>query len=301
MRPEGSRTLAAGRIAAALGLALLPLAGCRFTTRKLPKPLAPDIVQTATPQQLVDQMNDRWNALKSLRADIQIQFTQTKTQEGLAKDYTTFPAIVLMRKPENLRVVGLLPVVRTRFFDMVSNGQDFTLFLPTRDTAYEGPNAVTHKSANTVENLRPGFFLDSLVVRGMPLEDEYMVTADTDTVEDPKRKHLLMIPEYILSIMRRKPNSQELQPIRVVHFHRDSLLPSQQELYDDQGNLQTEVIYGRYAEYGDSMFPSTVTIKQPLQGFQAVLTVQRVIENVELPNNQFELQIPQATKVQHLQ
>jgi len=282
-------------------LAVLPLAGCRFTTRRLPKPIMPATVQTATPQQLVDQMNDRWDALKSLEVWAQIQFTQTKTQEGVAKDYTTIPAIILIRKPEDLRVLGQWPVVHTRMFDMVSNGQDFTLYEPTRDLAYEGSNTVTHKSANDVENLRPGFFLDSLVVRGMPPQDEYMVTADTDTIEDPKRKHLLEIPEYILSIMRRKPNSQELQPIRVVHFHRDDMLPYEQDLYDEQGNLQTEVTYGRYAEYGDNMFPSTVTIKQPLLGFQAVLTMQKVVENVELKNNQFELQIPPDTKIQHLQ
>ncbi|HWE84055.1 MAG TPA: hypothetical protein VG267_03875 [Terracidiphilus sp.] len=288
-------------VAAVLLLGMLPLAGCRFTTRKLPMPIQPATVQTVPPGQLVDRMNQRWEALKSLRADVQIQFTQMKTQEGVAKDYTSFPAIILLRKPGDLRVVGFVPVVRTRMFDMVSNGADFTLYLPTRDLAYEGPNSLTHKSPNTIENVRPGFFVDSLVVRGMAEQDEYMVTADTDTVEDPKRKHLLLIPEYILSIMQRKANSQELEPIRVVHFHRDDLMPYQQDLYDDQGNLETEVTYGRYVEYGINLFPSTVTIKRPLEGFQAVLTVQRVSENVDLKNDQFQLQIPEDTKVEHLQ
>lgn len=290
------------RIAAAvLLLGTLPLAGCRFTTRKLPMPIQPATIQTVPPGQLVDRMNQRWEGLKSLRADVQIQFTQMKTQEGVAKDYTTFPAIILLRKPGDLRVFGQVPVVRTRMFDMVSNGANFTLYLPTRDLAYEGPTSLTHKSPNTIENMRPGFFLDSLIVRGMAEQDEYMVTADTDTVEDPKRKHLLLIPEYILSIMQRKANSHELEPIRVVHFHRDDLMPYQQDLYDDQGNLETEVTYGRYVEYGINLFPSTVTIKRPLEGFQAVLTVQRVTENLDLKDDQFQLQIPEDTKVQHLQ
>jgi len=264
-------------------------------------PIVPQVVQTVAPQELVDQLNSRWDAMKTLRADVQIQFTQIKTQEGEAKDYTSFPAIILLRKPRDLRVVGFIPVVRTRMFDMVSNGQDFTLYLPTKDMAYEGPNALTHKSANAMENMRPGFFLDSLVVRGMPPEDEYMVRADTETVEDPKRKHLLMFPEYILSIMRRKPDSRELQPIRVITFHRDDMLPYEQDLYDDEGNLQTEVTYGLYAKYGDNMFPSTVTIKRPLEGFQAVLTVQRVVEGGQLKDDQFQLQIPTETKIQRLQ
>lgn len=293
---------AGSRLAAsALGLAVLPLSGCLFTTRKLPKPIQPPTVQTVSAQQLVEKMDQRWDALKTLRANVQIQFTQMKTQEGVAKDFTSFPAIILMRHPEDLRVVGFVPVVHTQMFDMVSSGGTFTLFIPSRSLAYEGPTAVTHKSPNTIENVRPEFFLDSLVVRGMDPGDDYMVVPDSETVEDVKKKRLFEVPEYVLNIMRQKPGSRELQPIRVVTFRREDMLPYQQDLYDDQGNLETEVTYGRYVPYGVTLFPSTVTIKRPLEGFQAVLTVQKVTENVELKDDQFQFQIPPDTKVQKLQ
>lgn len=285
---------------ALLALPMTLLSGCLFTTRKLPMPKAPSVTQTATAQELAIQLNDRWAKLNSLRADVQIQFTQIKTQQGVAKDYTSFPGIVLLRKPEMLRVVGFVPVLHTRMFDMVSDGKNFTLFIPSKDLAYKGANALTHKSPNTIENIRPGFFLDSLVVRGLDPDDEYMVTADTDTVEDVKRKRLLAIPEYIFSVMQRKPGTQELRPMRVIHFHRDDLLPYQQELYDAQGTLETQVIYGRYVDFGPNKFPSTVTIRRPQEGFQAVLTVSRVSENVDLKDDQFQIQLPQETKIQNL-
>ena len=251
----------AARVAA---LALpLALSGCLFTTRKLPVPKAPTVTKTATAQQLAAGLNDRWQTMESLRADVQIQFTQIKSQQGEAKDYTSFPGIVLLRKPKMLRVMGFVPVVHTRMFDMVSTGQDFTLYVPSKSLAYKGPNELTHKSPNTVENIRPGFFLDSLFVRGLEPQDEYMVTADTNTVEDVKKKHLLIVPEYIFSVMRRKAGTQELRPMRVIHFHREDLLPYQQDLYDEQGNLETQVTYGRYADFGPNKFPSTVTIKRP--------------------------------------
>ena len=44
--------------------------------------------------------------MKTLSAKVQAQLTQMKTEEGVAKDYTSFPAIILMRQPEDLRVVG---------------------------------------------------------------------------------------------------------------------------------------------------------------------------------------------------
>ena len=182
MKPSLARTARSAALTLPLTMAL---SGCLFTTRKLPVPKAPTVTQTATAQELAAGLNQRWEKMDTLRADVQIQFTQIHTQAGVAKDYTSFPGIVLLRKPKMLRVLGQVPVVHTRMFDMVSTGQDFTLYVPSKSLAYKGPNQLTHKSPNSVENIRPGFFLDSLVVRGLETDDEYMVTADTDTVEDP--------------------------------------------------------------------------------------------------------------------
>lgn len=286
---------------AALTLPSFLLSGCLFTTRHLPKPKAPTVTQSATAEDLVQRLNRRWDALSSLEARVMIQASVTKSQQGVTRDYTSFPGIILMRKPEMLRVVGFVPVVHTRMFDMVSDGQTFQLYVPSKSLEYKGLNAVTRKSTNTIENMRPGFFLDALIVRGIAPDDEYMVTADTDTVEDVKKKHLLLVPEYILSVMRRKPGSQELRPMRVIHFHRDDLLPYQQELYDEQGNLETEVKYGRYVEFGKDEFPATVTIRRPLEEYQVVLTVEKVNENMELKDDQFKIQVPADTQIKSLQ
>ena len=287
---------------AVLMLALIPLSGCLFTTRKLPVPKAPTITQTVTPAELVKQLNQRWESLTSLYAKVEVQATTTKAKEGVEKDFPTFPAIILMRKPDMLRVYGRYPVIGSPMFNMVSDGKTFTLFVnPPKNVAFQGPVTLTHRSPNLIENMRPGFFLDALVVRGLAPDDEYMVTADTTTIEDVKKKHLLVFPEYILTVMRRKPGSQELKPIRVIRFHRDDLLPYSQDLYDEQGNLETQVTYGTYADFGGSQYPSSVTVKRPLEEFQFVMTVDTVKENLELKDDQFKIEIPPDVKIQILQ
>jgi outer membrane lipoprotein-sorting protein len=285
----------------ALALALLPMTGCLFTTRHLPVPKAPTITQTIAPDDLVKQLNDRWDVLHTLYAKVEIQASTMKAKEGTEKDYTSFPGIIMIRKPEMLRVYGRIPVIGSPMFNLASDGKNFTLYVNPKNIAYEGPVELTHKSKNLVENMRPGFFLDALMVRGLAPDDEYMVTTDTKTVEDAKKKHLLLMPEYILTVMRRKPNSQELQPIRVIHFHRDDLLPYEQEIYDNQGNPETLVTYGSYTDFGGNSYPSTVTIKRPQEEFQIVLTVEKVQENLELKDDQFQIEIPSGVKIQTLQ
>jgi outer membrane lipoprotein-sorting protein len=44
-----------------------------------------------------------------------------------------------------------------------------------------------------------------------------------------------------------------------------------------------------------------VVIKRPLEGIQLVLTVERVQENMNLPADQFQVQIPEGAQVQNLQ
>ncbi len=291
----------ARRALSACGLTLpVMLAGCSLlpTTRHLPVPKAPAIVKDATAKELVEEINKRWEALNTLTATVEIQATELKTDTGLEKDFPSCRGYIVLRKPDMLRVAGTY--FGARVFDMASDGQHFTLVIPHQNLAIEGSNSVKQKSENQMLNLRPDFFLDSILVRDLNPEDEFIRTADTVTVEDAAKKHLYSVPEYVLSVVRHKPNSQELTLTRTITFHRDDLLPYGQEIYDSNGNLETEVTYGDYASFSAGQYPSKVTIKRPLEGIQLVLTVDRVQENVDLPADEFEVQIPAGTKIQNL-
>lgn len=300
MRLAPPARLARRALTAGLALPLL-LSGCLVTRRKLPVPKAPTVVQDATPDQLVKQINDRCNALESLNATVEMRATVIHSQKGESSEYPSIRGIILLKKPNMLRVYGRVPVVGTRLLDMTSNGKDFTLWIPSKNEAIEGPAVESQtKSANQFENLRPGFFFDSMVVRCLEPGDEYYVTSDVDTVEDASKKHLLLQPEYLLNVVHRNPNSQELSPVRVIHFHREDLLPYQQDLYDQQGTLRTQVFYGRYADYGANKYPSTITIKRPVEELQLTLTLEKVSENVSLPDEDFRFTMPPDTKVRQL-
>ncbi len=281
----------------------LLLSGCFVisTHRNLPVPKVPAVVQTATPEELVGRMNERWSHLETLTATVEIQLSVFQNATGLATDYTSIHGIILIRKPKMLRVYGRLPVIGTRALDMVSDGKDFTLWIPSRNKVIKGSNSLNKKSASTMENIRPGFFFDAMAVRGLEPDDDYSVAADSETIEDVSKKHLLYTPEYDLNIMRRKPGTHELVPVRVVTFHREDLLPYEQDLYDAEGNLETHVSYANYQKAGDDMYPATITIKRPNDGFQIVLTVLSVKENQPLEDAQFHFDVPDGTEIQNLQ
>jgi len=284
---------------AGFAIALL-LSGCSYfipTKRHLPVPKAPALVQTATPEELVKLINQRWNQVNTLTATVEIYATQFQTAEGTAKDYPSCRGFILMRKPKMLRVVGTY--FGARIFDMASDGSQFTLWMPTKNLAVEGSNSVSEATANEWENLRPNFFLDALAVRGLDYDNEYMVASDTETVEDAANKHLYLEPEYVLSVMRRK-NDHENLPVRTVTFHRDDMLPYDQYVYDSNGVLETQIFYSNYTTFSAGKYPAKVVIKRPREGIQLTLAVERVEENVDLPPTQFDVKIPADATIKKL-
>jgi hypothetical protein len=201
------------------------------------------------------------------------------------KDEPTIRGIIVMRKPKMLRVVGT--DFGVKIFDMASDGSRFTLLIPHDNLAFEGANTVKEKSPNPLLNLRPDFFLDAMAVRGLDPGNEYMVAGDSETIEDPARKHLYLEQEYTLSLMQPKTGPEKL-PLRVITFHRDDMLPYDQDVYDSEGNLETQITYSNYAQFGAVKYPSRITIKRPQEGIQLVLTVD-------------DVKIPAGTTIKRLQ
>jgi outer membrane lipoprotein-sorting protein len=282
----------------ALALCLPVLTGCLSHTRKLQQPKMPTAVQTADVKQLVDNINKEYDAVQSLTATVDFQASVISASKGKITEYTSFRGYILLRKPEMIRVLGLVPVLHTPAFDMASDGKTFKLLIPPKNKAIVGSNTVTQKSPNPLENMRPNIFVDSLLIRKIQSDELLSLTTDTKTVTDPKQKQLLLQPDYELNVFKQNSNSHILIPVRVIHISRIDLLPYEEDIYDSDGNIQTQAVYGPYQSFGGFRFPGTITIKRPLDAYQIVVTFEKVTTNQPLADNQFELKIPEKTQIQ---
>src|ERR1700760_3225388 len=155
------------------------LSGCYKSTRLVQKTQAPDTVQVATATELDKQITDRDAAIKTLNATVQVTFSTGGSKEGKVTTYTSFKGFITVAKPHDLRVIMQLPVVGSTAGIMVSDGSTFRLVIPPFSKAYEGTNQVTKPSPNTLENLRPSVFLDSMLVQGLGKDDLIELTGSS--------------------------------------------------------------------------------------------------------------------------
>src|SRR3984957_1049641 len=140
----------------ALVLAVFPTLGCVLRTRPVEETYSKAPLKESTQQGLIDAINQQAEKIQSLQATVDIDTSVGGAKKGHVSDYKEIRGYVLARKPAMLHMIGLLPIVRTTAFDMVSNGQEFKVSIPPKNRFVVGRNDLQMENPDQpMENIRP--------------------------------------------------------------------------------------------------------------------------------------------------
>lgn len=278
---------------------MVPLTGCLWRSRKVEaRTVSTAELMEATREQLVTRINEEAGKVQTLNATVDIATSVGGEKRGKVTEYQEIRGYVLVRKPAMLRMIGLFPVVRNKAFDMVSDGREFRLSIPTKNRFVVGRNDVIHPSKQPLENLRPQHIFDALLLRPIETATEIAVLeAGTEIVRDPKGKEFWQ-PNYILTVIRREERGWFLS--RKIYFSRTDLNPQRQVVYDQHGNVATDALYEKFADFDGVMFPSRIYIARPQEEYAIALTMVKLRVNEALRDDQFALEQPAGAQVVRL-
>jgi len=273
------------------------LTGCLTHIRTVPKTRPAEVVMSATLDQLLTHVNARFDAIQSLNATVEIVASEGGARQGQIKELPSFSGYIFLRKPEDLRVLLRVPFLGSVGLDMVSDGKTWKLWVPRRNIAMTGTGEIADSSQHGIESLRPKVIFDSLLVRGLDPNQVVDLTQDSRIIPDPKdKKQLIEEPDYELTILE-PPQSNIAHTLRVIHIGRSSLLPYQQDIYDQNGHVVTQAFYSNYQTFGDVPFPMKIEIKRPQDQFGLAITITKLTVNQKLDDDQFELKFPEGVPV----
>ena len=280
-------------------LAVLPLTGCLFRSRKVQPPLTTVQLKTASLQELVDYINTQAGKVQTVQATVNIDTSVGGEKKGRVTDYQQIRGYVMARKPSMLRLVGLMPIVRNRAFDMVSDGQNFKLWIPPKNRFVVGRNDLeTHNAQQPLENLRPQPIYDSLLLGPINPENEIAVVRNETAYITDSKGHKLPQVNYVLDVIRKGKQGWFLA--REIVFDRTDLLPHRQLLYDENGNVTTTALYEDYRADNQINFPWQIEIAWPLEEYDITLTLVKLDLNQPLPDDKFAMEQPPGVEVVHL-
>jgi outer membrane lipoprotein-sorting protein len=285
--------------AVALVLAVLPTTGCLFRTRPVEETYSKAPLQETTQSGLINSINQQAEKIQSLKATVDIDTSVGGAKKGHQTDYKEIRGYVLARKPAMLHMIGLLPIVRTTAFDMVSNGEEFKLWIPPRNRFVMGRNDVqTNNADQPMESIRPQDIYDALLIRPIDPEHEIAVLENSEEILHDSKGHRVLQEDYELVVIRKGEQGWALS--RKIVFSRIDLQPHRQYIYDQQGKLVTDARYANYKDNDGVSFPSRIEISRPQEEYDITLNLLKLEMNKPLNDDQFGLQQPPGAEVVHL-
>ena len=208
--------------------------------------------------------------------------TTGSVYSGVIKEYHDVRGFILLKKPSLIRIIGQAPVVRTEIFDMVSNSQEFRVYIPPKNKFIVGKTSYQAPAKNALENLRPQHILSALL---MPQVNQPEEKCFAEEAETPAHRF------YVLTIVE-PAAAGELELKRKVWFDRSDLSISQLDLYGPGGALQQDVHYTNYRSFQQVEYPTEITVNRPADGYTLTLTIEHATFNKPIPPEKFELKKP---------
>jgi outer membrane lipoprotein-sorting protein len=284
-------------------LALMPMlaAGCMSikTTHDVKKEEI-HVQMEASEDQLVARYNEQARAVQTLLATVDLVPSTGSTYSGVIEEYHDVPGFILAKRPATVRVIGQAPVVAKNIFDMVSDGETFRIFIPSKNTFLVGSTSLSRTSKKPIENLRPQHVVDALFWPELPAA-AHVLFEQFDA--DPNRY-------YILTLLRDVAGGK-IEIARKIWFDRVNLRVSRVQLYGAAGRLDADVAYSDLQPIGSPTaggatsatspsYPRDIHIWRPQDDYKLEIRILKLTVNEEITADRFDLTQPPGTELVRL-
>ena len=258
----------------------------RRETRIQPSQLAPPALE-ALLADLVAGLNSKSQSIRTLTATVDLEPTAGSIYSGVIKEYHDVRGFILVERPALIRVLGQAPVLRTDIFDMVSNGEEFRLYIPPKDKFIVGKTAFRRPAKNSLENLRPQHILEALLVPQFDASHEKWFLEEAE--EGGRRFYVVSVVESV--------ESEELRLKRKAWFDRANLELARMQFYESNGVYVEDVHYSDWKDFQGTSYPSHIEVARPIEDYRLAITILKATFNQPIAAEKFILTQPPGTQL----
>jgi outer membrane lipoprotein-sorting protein len=239
--------------------------------------------------ELVTKINTWSASIHTLTATVDLAPTAGSVYSGAITEYRDVKGFILLEKPSTLRMLGQAPVVRTNIFDMVSNGEEFRLYIPSKKKFIVGKTTFRRPAKNALENLRPQHILQALIVPPIDAEHETPFRVEGQSRTQRRRYYEVYIAE--------SPRDRHVTLHRIVWFDRADLELVRMQFYEPDGTYTEDVRYSAYQDFQGVHFPTHIEVSRPAEDYEVTLTIENAKFNEPIPPEKFDLKMPEGAEL----
>jgi outer membrane lipoprotein-sorting protein len=287
---------AAWMVSAALVAAIA--AGCAVSKKTAVKPgEAPAPLQNATKEQLVEKYDNVARAIQSLNAAVTMKLTAGTAYTGVIEQYHEVKGFILAQRPANIRAIGQAPVVGKNIFDMVSDGETFHIFIPSKNKFLVGAASFDRPSAKPIESLRPQHLLDALFWQPVP---EGALVLFEEANEPASHSYVLTIVRPAggagaATITTAAAGDWEIA--LKIWFDRADLNIARIEAFGPGGRVNSDVRYRDWQTSGAAEYPRQIALTRPGNDYQLGIGINKLTLNETIAAERFVLEQPAGTEL----
>jgi outer membrane lipoprotein-sorting protein len=269
-------------------------AGCitikRRTTVK-PEQVRPQL--ESSEENLLANYNNQVRAVQSLQATVDLIPSTGTTYSGVIEEYHDVPGFILAQRPTTVRVIGQAPVVAKNIFDMVSDGKEFRIYIPSKNSFLVGPTALIRPSKKPLENLRPQHIVEAL------FWPEFSPSANVLFEQFD-----FSVSRYYILTLLRQAEGGKFTIARKIWYSRINLRVSRVQLFGAGGKLDSDIEYSDWqpvpATEGapaaeQASFARDIHIWRPQDDYKLEIKILKLSLNEPISPDKFELAQPEGT------
>ena len=246
------------------------------------------VALAATADQLLDRYNQQARAVRSINASIELRPVAGSAYSGVIQEYHEVNGFLLAQKPLHIRLIGQAPVVAKNIFDMVSDGETFSIYIPSKNKFITGPASFERPSAKPIENLRPQHLLEAIFWPDVPAGAAVLFEEFNGFGSDLSRF-------YVLTVLRQASTGPEIE--RKIWFNRADLNIARVQVFDSGGKIAADVRYADWQPVADVRYPRQIWIARPRADYELDVRIKKLTLNEPVAADRFRLEQPPGTEL----
>jgi len=252
-------------------------------------------------QDLLASYNNQVRAVQTLQATVDLIPSTGTTYSGVIEEYHDVPGFILAARPATVRMIGQAPVVAKNIFDMVSDGKEFRIYIPSKNSFLVGPTALVRASKKPLENLRPQHVVEALFWPEFP-----------PTANVLFEQFDFNVSRYYILTLLRQTETGKLEIARKVWYSRTDLHVSRVQLFGSGGRLDSDITYADWEPVPPAdavagapaseqpIFARDIHIWRPQDDYKLEIKILKLTLNELISPDKFELAQPAGTDLVHV-
>ena len=234
---------------------------------------------TATRAELIERALQASRSIQTLKLEVSYRLTGRNPETGEVKEWRESDGFILLRKPADIRV--RVQVFQVTAIDMVSDGKEFSIDVPRKNTFIRGLNRqVIPPRKDVPVNVRPQHIFEALAVRVLEGADPSLIALEEDQ-QDGRKFYLLYCHQW--------SSDGSLALKRKIWFDRLDLNIVRLQAYAPRGRLESEIHYSDFRTVDGHVYPGQVRLERPQEDYLMEIRAQEIQVNPHLPAAAFVL------------